>query len=220
MVPPQPSPAPGAAVPPVKRAAPAKRAAPRKAAKKAVPEAAPAPPFLDTLARDLRNSPDRAPETLASAAVQQLGPRAAAWAARTRASYPRATPDALARLAVQRFARAAAVRGALGSFAGAYTPAALFASGVVTHAGLVLHLAAVYGLDATDPRRAEDLLACLHLDRRNLAGSAGAWAALRLTGRAFPGLTLLATAVTAHSTAEAVAVRAQRRFRAVRAYPK
>jgi hypothetical protein len=42
--------------------------------------------------------------------------------------------------------------------AGSYAPVALLASNALTYAELVLHIAAAYGLDPTDERRAVDLL--------------------------------------------------------------
>jgi hypothetical protein len=45
-----------------------------------------------------------------------------------------------------------------GAVAGSYAPVALLGTAAVTHAELVLHLAAAYGLDPTDPQRAVDLL--------------------------------------------------------------
>jgi hypothetical protein len=42
--------------------------------------------------------------------------------------------------------------------AGTYAPITLLGTAAITHAELILHLAAAYGLDPTDPRRAADLL--------------------------------------------------------------
>jgi hypothetical protein len=86
-----------------------------------------------------------------------------------RETYPTATPEALARLAAQRFVRDARVQGTL---AGLLGPVALFAESVglaLTHARLVLHVAAAYGADPTDPRRAAELLVLqgVHADVRD-----------------------------------------------------
>ncbi|MEV4631366.1 hypothetical protein AB0J90_34350 [Micromonospora sp. NPDC049523] len=102
--------------------------------------------------------PGFAPELLALAAVRALGPAAAAWAARTRASYPTATPDGLARLVTTRFVRLAGAGGAASAAAGLFAPLAELAAVSWTQAELVLHLAAAYDRDPTDPERAIDLL--------------------------------------------------------------
>src|SRR5262249_53336130 len=47
--------------------------------------------------------PRHAPELLALAAVQTIGPRAQEWIARTRAAYPTASDRAIARLATLQF---------------------------------------------------------------------------------------------------------------------
>ncbi|MBO3739478.1 hypothetical protein [Actinoplanes flavus] len=159
---------------------------------------------LGSLTEELLADPARTPEILAHTAVQHIGPRARAWAAQTRASYPTATTEAIARLAVQRFTRSAGVRGGLGALAGPYAPIALVATTVITHAELVLHLAAVYGLDPADPRRAGDLLALATPGRAAIA----LWAALKLTR--LPGVGLLTAVLGARASAEMVAVRARR----------
>ncbi|WP_203782824.1 hypothetical protein [Paractinoplanes rishiriensis] len=102
--------------------------------------------------------PGHAPELLALAAVQVLGPRAQTWAAKTRHSYPTATPQALARLATEQFTRFGRLTRVLGAVAGSVAPAALVGTAALTHAELVLHLAAAYGQDPTHPQRAADLL--------------------------------------------------------------
>jgi hypothetical protein len=106
----------------------------------------------------LVGEPQHAPELLALAAVETIGPRADEWARRTREMYPTATARGIARLAVAEFTRRGTIGGALGSMAGTYAPAALLGAGVWTHAELVLHVAAAHGRDATDPARAAELL--------------------------------------------------------------
>ncbi|MEU4621298.1 hypothetical protein AB0G04_15135 [Actinoplanes sp. NPDC023801] len=163
-------------------------------------------PTSDTLVEQLFAEPARSPEILAAAAVRTLGPKARNWVDQTRAAYPAATREALARLAVQQFVRSAGLRGGLGAFAGPYTPIALATATVITHAELVLHLAAVHGLDPTDPERAADLLKLASPGM----GAVVAWAALSLVSRSLPGLGLLTAVLGARATADAVAVRASR----------
>jgi hypothetical protein len=102
--------------------------------------------------------PAHAPELLALAAVQTIGPRAEAWARQIRTAYPAADEAAMARLAIRQFTRFGSVTSLFGAIAGSYAPLALLAGGALTHAELVLHLAAVYGHRPTDPERAVDLL--------------------------------------------------------------
>lgn len=103
-------------------------------------------------------NPGYAPELLALAAVDALGPRARDWVGQIRATYPAASADGVARLAVRRFTRVAAAGGAAAVAAGAFAPVAEAAALAWAHAGLVLHLAAAYDLDPTDRERAVDLL--------------------------------------------------------------
>ena len=103
-------------------------------------------------------NPGHAPELLALAAVQTIGPRAAAWAARLRDRYPHATDDGLARLAERQFIRFGGVGSVFAAAAGSYVPVALLGSNAVTYAELILHVAAAYNVDPTDRDRAVDLL--------------------------------------------------------------
>jgi hypothetical protein len=115
-------------------------------------------PLAASLWTSIRANPGYAPELLAVAAVAHLGRDAAAQLAGLRHAYPGATPDGLARLATRRFIRHARNRGALVGLAGPVpilTDAALL---LWDHAGLVLHLAAGYGLDPADRRRAAEIL--------------------------------------------------------------
>ena len=161
---------------------------------------------FESLAEELLAEPSRTPEILALAAVETIGPRAKAWAARARDTYPSASPQALARLAAGRFTRTAGLRGALGAVAGPYAPVALTAAIVVTHAELVLHVAAAFGLDPEDPERARDLLKLASPG----SGPFVAWAVLRLANRALPGVSLVSAVLGARATAGMVAARAQR----------
>ncbi|SNS00579.1 hypothetical protein SAMN06264365_108206 [Actinoplanes regularis] len=168
-------------------------------------------PALDQLTLDLLphllSNPRNAPKLLARTAVETLGPRAAAWAAHTRATYPSATPKALARLATAHFTRVAEQRGLLSALSGPYAPIALVATAALTHAELVLHLAAAYGLDPSDPERAAEILVLLPGYR-----GGAAWAALRLADRVLPGASLLGAVLGGRNAAESVAVRAERRY--------
>ncbi|MET8837755.1 hypothetical protein ABZV78_28085, partial [Micromonospora sp. NPDC004540] len=102
--------------------------------------------------------PGFAPELLALAAVDALGPRAADWVERTRDAYPDADADGLARLVTRRFVRLAGTGGALAAGVGLFAPVAELTAVLWTQANLVLHLAAVYGRDPAHPDRVAELL--------------------------------------------------------------
>lgn len=102
--------------------------------------------------------PAFAPELLALAAVERIGPQAAAWAAGLREAYPKVESAGLARLATRRFVRAAGWGGATVAVAGLFAPLAELAAVLWTQSGLVLHLAAAHGRDPVDPERAVELL--------------------------------------------------------------
>lgn len=100
--------------------------------------------------------PARPPHRLAELAVAELGPRAAAWAGWLRATYPNPPSHGIARLATRDARRAG------------WGLAATAAGGPVAHAmslpavawvlaSVVLRIAAAYGHDPTDPRRAGEL---------------------------------------------------------------
>jgi glucokinase len=86
---------------------------------------------------------------------------------RIRERYPTATDDAIARLAMRQFTRFGSVSGIFGAVAGSYAPIALLGAAALTHAELVLHLAAAYGQDPAAEERATDLLVLtrVHPDR-------------------------------------------------------
>ncbi|PRY19155.1 hypothetical protein [Pseudosporangium ferrugineum] len=187
--------------------------------------------------------PAHSPELLAVAAVQTIGPRAAAWAQRTREVYPSATPDALARLAVQQFTRFGSVNSVFAAVAGSYAPIALLGAAALTHAELALHVAAAYGVDPADPARAVDLLVLtrVHPERddaeaalrsardhsyeggglpdaawrmgRMVAAQAGGWAVLRTVNRFFPGTSMLAAVLTSRAAAHTMGARATLYYR-------
>ncbi|MEU7571510.1 hypothetical protein [Micromonospora sp. NPDC049240] len=106
----------------------------------------------------LRDHPGFAPELLALAAVDALGPRARSWVEQVRSAYPAADADGVARLATRRFVRMAGTGGALAAGAGVFAPVAELAAVLWTQANLVLHVAAAYGRDPAHPDRAAELL--------------------------------------------------------------
>jgi hypothetical protein len=177
----------------------------------------------------LAADPGHAPELLALAAVQTIGPRAKEWAKRAREAYPKATDTALARLAADQFTRLTSPNGIVGTLAGSYAPVTLIATTALTHARVILHVAAAYGLDPTDEARAADLLVLtrVHASRddaevalsaaepasirrlgRMVTANAAGWAVVRLASRYFPGTRLLAAALVTRSSARTMAERA------------
>jgi hypothetical protein len=187
--------------------------------------------------------PGHAPELLALAAVQTIGPRAKEWAQRVGAAYPAATPDGVARLAQRQFTRFGAVSSIFAAVAGSYAPLALLGTNALTHAELALHIAAAYGLDPTDEARAADLLVLtrVHPSREDAeaairtakqpayedgglsdavwrlgrmgAAQSGGWTAVRVLNRFFPGTSLLAAIMTSRSSALNMASRATAFYR-------
>ncbi|MGN9812245.1 hypothetical protein ACTMSW_23180 [Micromonospora sp. BQ11] len=182
-----PAPASGTGARPRKAAARAKAAAPKKATPAApvappaarktaarartteAPDLAPVPGVepasgrtpgseLSRVGRKVLDHPGFAPELLALAAVEAVGPRAREWAGRLRSAYPDAGDDGLARLATRRFVRQAGAGGAVAAVAGLLAPVAELAAVLWTQANLVLHLAAAYGRDPGHPDRAVELL--------------------------------------------------------------
>ena len=106
----------------------------------------------------MKADPQYAPEHLALEAVRRLGPQARNWAERARAENPGIGQEALAQQAIRRFTNHARLSGAVSGATG--LPGAVVDVGVLawTQARMVLHVAAAYGLDPTDPERATDLL--------------------------------------------------------------
>jgi uncharacterized protein (DUF697 family) len=111
-----------------------------------------------SLWQKMKADPQYAPEHLALDAVQRLGPQAQAWVDGTRARYPGIPADTVAQIAVRRFTTFARLSGAAAGATG--LPGAVLDIGVLawTQARMVLHIAAAYGVDPTDPERATDLL--------------------------------------------------------------
>ncbi|MGW0435739.1 hypothetical protein ACWDV4_24755 [Micromonospora sp. NPDC003197] len=121
--------------------------------------------------------PGYAPELLATAAVEVLGPTAASWVRRTRSTYPAASPEGLARLATQRFVRSASIGGVISiTTTGLLAPLAELATVSWAQAALALHLAAAYGHDPAHPDRAVDLLVLtqVHPDDESARGALAA----------------------------------------------
>ncbi|XVV12628.1 hypothetical protein ACQP2X_48950 [Actinoplanes sp. CA-131856] len=187
--------------------------------------------------------PARAPELLAIAAVQTLGPRAQEWATRTREAYPTAGTDALVRLATRQFTRFGSLTGLVGAVAGAYAPVALLGAAAFTDAELSLHIAAAYGLDPTDEERAADLLVIgrVHATKGDaidalaearrpaydskeplwrlaglVAAQSAAWVAVKVVNRRFPGTSLLAALLSTTASAQATAARAAKYYKSAR----
>ncbi|WP_233512457.1 hypothetical protein [Micromonospora deserti] len=113
---------------------------------------------MRAISRRLLDHPAFAPELVALAAVEAIGPRALDWAGRLRTTYPDAGDDGLARLATRRFVRQAGAGGAAAALTGPLAPVAELASALWIQANLVLHLAAAYGRDPAHPDRAVELL--------------------------------------------------------------
>jgi uncharacterized protein (DUF697 family) len=118
--------------------------------------AAPQPP--DTLLARLRADPVRAPETLALAAVEQHGPAAARWLAERRARAPHDQPGDLAKQAKRRHAALARYGGAVTGMGGLATVLPDLLALAWIQSRMVLFIAAAYGKDPVDPRRAAELL--------------------------------------------------------------
>ena len=150
------------------------------------------------------------------------GPEAALWVASARARYPRATPDGLARLASRQFTKVARREGVANGAAGLL--GSLAATGVLarTHARLVLHVAAAYGLDPLAPERARDLVELLRIPRRSepaltaVADSGrliGPLLVRRASARLVPFGAAIAAAVHGGRSTADLATRAMRHFR-------
>jgi hypothetical protein len=103
--------------------------------------------------------PDQ-PLRLAALAVSELGPRAGIWVSGLRATYPDAPEHGIVRLAARQARRAGWALA--GTEAGGAVLAGLGLPGAAwVRATLVLRIAAAYGHDPTDPRRAGELLELL-----------------------------------------------------------
>jgi hypothetical protein len=220
---------------PAQPAEPAKVAEPAATAQPA--EASRGPDQPDGFWPRIWARPEYAPELLALAAVAHLGPQARRWATEIRDTYPDASPDGLARLAVRHFTRLSAAAGMAGIAAGR-SGAAIELGGVAwAEARLVLHLAAAYGADPTDPGRAVDLLVLTQVHptpevARAALAAAGreepdgaqrlvptlsartrGWGLRRLAARLLPGAGLLLAISGTTASAQRLAARATTHYR-------
>ncbi|MDG4773777.1 hypothetical protein [Solwaraspora sp. WMMD792] len=166
---------------PTKKSTAAKKTAPtKKTASAPDPASAPPPgPVPGGTLRHLLARPAYAPELLALAAVERIGPAARDWAARLRDDYPAASDDALARLAARRFTRLAGAGAAVATAGGLLGPALELVTLSWTQAAVTLHVAAAYRHDPTDRDRAAELLALTGMQ----PDVAAAHAALDAAGR-------------------------------------
>lgn len=142
---------------PTKKAAPAKVTAPVKkttAKKAAAKKAAPVPdtePVRTPAPTPTGTAVPRLPEErLAQTAVQRYGSAARTWAASLRTTYPRATPDGLARLAARDHVRLARATGAAAALSGPLGPVLNTAAVLALQARLVVHVAAAYGVEPAE----------------------------------------------------------------------
>jgi len=143
----------------------------------------------------LPTSPAEVPGWLAQVAVERLGDSADRYVRWLRDTYPHATPDGLARAAIERFKG----RPWYIALAG---PAGLGAL-VSTQAELVLHIAAAYGHDPRDAQRVPELVALIA--PRDLAASA--------VGRLIPCAGLVLGLVADRAALDDAARRAIARYR-------
>lgn len=111
-----------------------------------------------SLLREVAAEPGRLPEALASFALRRLGPGAGRAVESLRAAHPEADAAALRALVVARGRRRVTAEGAFvgGPFM-LFIPFA-FCGALLYQARMILELAAVGGLDSTDPERAAELL--------------------------------------------------------------
>jgi hypothetical protein len=147
--------------------------------------------------------PRDVPELLARAAVDRYGDSAYRYTRWLAGRYPYATPDGMARVAIERFGR----QGRYAVLGGPAGVAALLG----VQAQLVLHIAAAYGRDPRDPRRAGELLALLG------PNSGAATAATRVFGRLasrwVPGAGVLVSALVDAGALDRTARRAMTFYR-------
>ena len=107
--------------------------------------------------------PDQPPRRLAELAVAELGPRAAAWGAWLRRTYPDPPAHGIVRLAVHAATQAGRAL-ALAEEGGPLLAPARLVGAAWVRATLVLRVAAAYGHDPTDPQRVDDLIEVCQLD--------------------------------------------------------
>jgi uncharacterized protein (DUF697 family) len=149
----EPTPSAPPTAPPVWPSTPAESVQPGQAIEVGETEAPP-----PGLWQQMKADAQYAPEHMAMEAVRRLGPQAAAWVQRTRTAYPGIDPDTVAQIAARRFTTFARLSGAAAGATG--LPGAVLDVGVLawTQARMVLHIAAAYGVDPSEPDLATDLL--------------------------------------------------------------
>jgi hypothetical protein len=108
--------------------------------------------------QEFKDKPGYTAELLAQAAVARFGGPARANVTWLRDTYPNATSDGLARVAVQRFVRQARNSGFVAGLAGPLAVLADAGALNITHVRLILHVAAAYGMDPGSPERAAEIL--------------------------------------------------------------
>jgi EcsC protein family len=108
--------------------------------------------------QEFKAKPGYAGELLALAAVARFADPIRANLTWLRDTYPNATSDGLARVAVQRFVRQARNSGFAAGLLGPLAVLADVTALHIVHTRLILHIAAAYGLDPSDPERATELL--------------------------------------------------------------
>jgi hypothetical protein len=104
--------------------------------------------------KQVRAQPDRAPELIALAAAERLGPGAERWAAE-HAGKP---PNDLGRRAVRNHVRISRLEGATAGLVGAWGIVPDLAALAWLESRLVFHVAAAFGFDVRHPMRPAELL--------------------------------------------------------------
>lgn len=107
----------------------------------------------------VRAQPDRAPELIALAAAERLGPGAERWAA----EHAGTPPPRLARRAVKKHVRLSRLEGATAGLAGAWGIVPDLAALAWLQSRMVFHVAAAHGFDVRHPMRPAELLALTEL---------------------------------------------------------
>jgi hypothetical protein len=164
--------------------------------------------------------PGFAAEHLADEAVRRLGPQAQEWVDRMRERYPQARADALAQLAVDEHVRLSRKQG----LASTTAPGAIIDLGLLgrTQARLALTIAASYGVDPTDPARADELLELLAWPRLTEPGPAvarhagrmvSALVVRRLAARLLPFGATVAGSIHSGASTETIGRRAVHKYR-------
>ena len=196
----------GKAAKPSPAAKPAKKAAAKRAtpAKGAIPVTTTEPVAPPTTGVSPPAAVPRTPEERAAqTAVERYGSAARTWATRLRTTYPRATPDGLARLAARDHVRLARATGAAAALAGPIGPAAGTGAVLAVQARLVVHVAAAYGVEPTGA----DILRLVN-GAANLRS-----ASVRAVARLVPGAAVVLGALLDGRLLDRLATRAVQHYR-------